>query len=202
MAILNSESIEVGESPGGEPSETDTTHGAPATPDGLPSADAPAGELRSLDRRRISLDRTVGALGGGVILIVHLVAVPLVLLAGWPSALVLLAGAAWPLNLVLQVWLAVRWPVIDYRHWKYQVDAEGIRIWSGVIWRQVVAVPRSRVQHIDVSQGPMERSYGLATLSIYTAGTRYSKVDLPGLDHGVALALRDQLLPKDAEAAV
>ena len=65
-----------------------------------------------------------------------------------------------------------------------------------------MVVPRSRVQHIDVSQGPIERSYGLATLSIHTAGTEYSKVDLPGLGHSVALTVRDALLPKGAEPAV
>ena len=56
--------------------------------------------------------------------------------------------------------------------WRYRVDADEIEIWSGVLWRQAVVVPRSRVQHIDVSQGPIERSYGLATLSIHTAGTQ------------------------------
>jgi hypothetical protein len=39
-------------------------------------------------------------------------------------------------------------------------------------------------------------------LSIHTAGTEYSKVDLPGLGHSVALTVRDALLPKGAEPAV
>jgi membrane protein YdbS with pleckstrin-like domain len=51
------------------------------------------------------------------------------------------------------------------------------------------------VQHIDVAQGPLERRYGLATLSIYTAGTEYARVDLPGLRHERAVAIRDHLLP-------
>lgn len=159
--------------------------------------------VRSLDPRRIALDRTVGAITGFAIAFAHLLAVPVLWLTGaWPDWAILLLALSWPPALVLLVWLAIRWPEIEYRYWRYRVDADGIRIWSGVIWRQAVAVPRSRVQHIDVSQGPLERSYGLATLSIHTAGTRYSKVDLPGLDHAVALALRDSLLPKDAQPAV
>jgi membrane protein YdbS with pleckstrin-like domain len=51
------------------------------------------------------------------------------------------------------------------------------------------------VQHIDVAQGPLERRYGLATLSIYTAGTEYARVDLPGLTYARAVDIRDRLLP-------
>ena len=59
------------------------------------------------------------------------------------------------------------------------------------IWRKVINVPRSRVQHTDVSQGPLERGHGLGTLVIYTAGTDHARVDLPGLDHATALRIRD-----------
>jgi membrane protein YdbS with pleckstrin-like domain len=63
-------------------------------------------------------------------------------------------------------------------------------------------VPRSRVQHTDVSQGPLERRYGLGTLVIYTAGTSHSRVNLEGLDHEVARRIRAHLLPKDEGDAV
>ena len=66
----------------------------------------------------------------------------------------------------------------------------------------VIHVPRSRVQHTDVSQGPVERRFGLGTLVIYTAGTDHAKVDLAGLEHGVALRLRDHLLPSGDTDAV
>ena len=49
------------------------------------------------------------------------------------------------------------------------------------IWRSITHVPRSRVQHTDVSQGPLERRYGLGTLIVYTAGTDHARVSLPGL---------------------
>jgi membrane protein YdbS with pleckstrin-like domain len=59
------------------------------------------------------------------------------------------------------------------------VDARGLEIRRGVFWRSVVNVPRSRVQHTDVSQGPLERSYGLGTLIVYTAGTDHAQVNSP-----------------------
>ena len=42
----------------------------------------------------------------------------------------------------------------------------------------------------------MMRRHGLGQLSIYTAGTEYSLVTLPGLAYDVAHSLRDQLLPR------
>lgn len=95
-----------------------------------------------------------------------------------------------------------RWAAIEYRHLAYRIDDDGIEIRSGVLWRAVSNVPRSRVQHTDVSQGPLERKYGLGRLVIYTAGTAHSKVDLPGLEHQTALALRDHLLPRGPGDAV
>lgn len=166
-----------------------------------PSA-APAG-IQMLDPRVVGLDRTIGAIVGVVISLAHLVAILIVLLSRpWPWWGVALFAISWLPVTGFLVWLAVKWPQIDYRHWRYRLEADGIEIWSGVVWRQSVAVPKSRVQHIDVSQGPLERSHGLATLSIHTAGTHYSRVDLRGLEHGIALAIRDALLPKDAEPAV
>jgi membrane protein YdbS with pleckstrin-like domain len=67
-------------------------------------------------------------------------------------------------------------------------------IQRGVLWRTETRVPRTRIQHTDVSQGPLERSFGLATLVVHTAGTRFAVVDLPGLLTSDAEALRDALL--------
>jgi membrane protein YdbS with pleckstrin-like domain len=58
------------------------------------------------------------------------------------------------------------------------------------------------VQHSDVSQGPLERRYGLGTLVVYTAGTSHSKVNLSGLEFNVAQRIRGHLLPDDQSDAV
>ena len=84
----------------------------------------------------------------------------------------------------------------------YGIDERGLEIRRGVIWKRVVNVPRSRVQHTDVSQGPLERRYGLGTLVIYTAGTEYARITLAGLEHAVALALRENLMPEAGTDAV
>ena len=57
-------------------------------------------------------------------------------------------------------------------------------------------VPFGRVQHIDVAQGPIERSFGLATLILHTAGTRGASVPLPGLLFDEAERMRDRIRVK------
>lgn len=172
-----------------EPTEASLAEAVPAPPS---IAD---GVLHPLDPRRITLQRIVGLIADAIIALVLLGGLGIVLaaapLGGW--AKVGLVGLWIGLTLAL-VWLSWRWPVIEHRHSSYKVDDQGIEIRRGVVWRQVISVPRSRVQHTDVSQGPLERTRGLGTLVIYTAGTDHAKVDLAGLSHETALAIRDHLL--------
>jgi membrane protein YdbS with pleckstrin-like domain len=97
--------------------------------------------------------------------------------------------------MIALAWHAERWPAKAYAHTRYRLDTDGLLIRRGVYWRSITHVPRSRVQHTDVSQGPLERHYGLGTLVVYTAGTDHARVSLPGLAGEVALQLRDDLRP-------
>jgi membrane protein YdbS with pleckstrin-like domain len=83
------------------------------------------------------------------------------------------------------------WPTVAYRHSSYRFAEVGLQLRRGVVWRSQVAVSRSRIQHTDVSQGPIERIYGLATLTVHTAGNEYAD----------ALAARDFLLAARAADA-
>jgi membrane protein YdbS with pleckstrin-like domain len=66
----------------------------------------------------------------------------------------------------------------------------------GLIWRSEVLVPRTRVQHLDLERGPIERRFGLATLVVHTAGTRMNALRQHGFLDADAVALRDALLPE------
>lgn len=83
-----------------------------------------------------------------------------------------------------------------YRRWGYGEGEDELAIRRGMWVRVRTIVPFGRVQHIDVAQGPIERRYGLATLILHTAGTRGAAVPLPGLDHGLAEAMRDRIRVK------
>ena len=94
------------------------------------------------------------------------------------------------------------WPEAYHRRLRFGIDESGIAIERGVFWRSRIALPRVRIQHTDVSQGPLERRYGVGTLKLYTAGSRHTKIELPGLNHEEAIALRDALLAKSGDSGV
>jgi membrane protein YdbS with pleckstrin-like domain len=131
------------------------------------------------------------AVGAAVFLVLVLVGV----FSAMPAGLSVALPAAWGLAVVGAGYFTWRWPTLHHRHLRYRVDASGIRIRRGVLWRKVVSIPTSRVQHTDVSQGPLQRNYGLATLVVHTAGTKDASIALSGLNREVALRLRDHLLP-------
>jgi len=168
------------------------------TPDTPPQ---PAEER--LDPRSIMAARVAGAISGTVlcgVLLLATLAFGLIGSAGALGALALLG--AWLLFAALLAAFVLGWPAVRYRHTSYVVSAGGIRIRRGVVWRSVCTIPRSRVQHTDVGQGPIERAFGLATLVIYTAGTHHAAVPLGGLARETALAIRDHLLGGGGDDAV
>lgn len=91
--------------------------------------------------------------------------------------------------------IAYRFTSARYHHLRYRADPDGLRIQRGVFWRKKVWIPITRVQHTDVSQGPLQRKYELATLTVHTAGTVGASIPLPGLEHSIALRLSDHLQP-------
>lgn len=172
-----------------------TGHDAAAEP--VAPDPAAAGGFRLLDPRYIPLQRQVGRIVAGVMSVMLLAALLLLSAVHWPWLLLI-----WMVIAVLLAWHAHRWPAIEYRHTGYRIDEQGLEIRTGVVWRRVINVPRSRVQHTDVVQGPLERRHGLGRLVVYTAGTEHSRVELPGLEHATAMALRDHLLPREGGDAV
>lgn len=103
---------------------------------------------------------------------------------------------------VLASTLAWRVPRAYFQALQFGVDDHGITIHRGIFWRSHIALPRIRVQHSDVSQGPLQRRYGVATLKLYTAGSRHTKIELPGLEHDNAIALRDALIARGGDSGV
>jgi len=95
--------------------------------------------------------------------------------------------------LLLGLWLVLRVPLRRYQARGFTMGADRLRVVRGLIFRSDTVVPFGRVQHIDVHQGPLERAYGLATLVLHTAGNHNASVSLPGLDHGDALAMREEI---------
>jgi hypothetical protein len=141
-------------------------------------------ELTPLDPAYVTTTRIVSALS----------LLPFVIGAGvLEVAKVLPPGSFLIPVLFLYGFIAFVVPARKYRHWGYDMGVDRIRIVRGYMFYHDTIVPFGRIQHIDVDQGPIDRRYGLATLTVHTAGNHNSKVALPGLAHSDALAMREAI---------
>lgn len=70
---------------------------------------------------------------------------------------------------------------------------------SGLVFRQCVTQPITRIQHIELKRGPIERKVGLATLEVFSAGGALHTFEIPGLKLATAQQIRQFILQhKDA----
>jgi hypothetical protein len=61
-----------------------------------------------------------------------------------------------------------------------------------VLFSRLSVVPYGRMQFVDVTAGPLERSFRLATVKMHTAAAA-SDARIPGLEREEAARLRDRL---------
>ncbi len=95
--------------------------------------------------------------------------------------------------LLIATALVIRIPSRRYHARGYQISADRLRVVRGLLWRSDTVVPFGRVQHIDVDQGPLERFFGIATLTLHTAGNHNASVQLPGLGEALARDMRESI---------
>ncbi len=147
-----------------------------------------------LDPAYIRAEQVGGLIFFAVVFVSALTGVLVKLLFGGIDWLWFLIAGGSGLLLLILLWAALFWPGMEYRRIRWRLTGVGLEIRKGVWWRHRISVPLARVQHADVSQGPLQRSFGLGTLTVHTAGSQSASVDLGGLNHAVALDLRDRLV--------
>jgi membrane protein YdbS with pleckstrin-like domain len=107
----------------------------------------------------------------------------------------LLAGPGWAafalLPLALMAW---GWVLLgrNWRSWRYAERADDLLLSRGVLWREETVVPYGRMQLVEVTSGPVERHFGLASVQLHTAAAA-TDATIPGLDPAEAERLRDRL---------
>ncbi|MFI6209270.1 PH domain-containing protein [Streptomyces sp. NPDC051041] len=107
----------------------------------------------------------------------------------------LLAGPAWAAFALLPAVAAVwGWVLLErnWRSWRYAERADDLLISRGVLWREQTVVPYGRMQLVEVTSGPVERYFGLASVQLHTAAAA-TDATIPGLDPAEAERLRDRL---------
>jgi hypothetical protein len=76
----------------------------------------------------------------------------------------LLAG-----SLIVAV-LILAWIPAFYANLEYIINADCVKGKSGVFWKKYVTIPFTKVTNLDITQGPLQRAFGIGTIHIQTAG--------------------------------
>jgi hypothetical protein len=142
-----------------------------------------AGELKRLSPRFWLARQTQIALFWGPVFIASIVVALIVNVTSadlLPVVIALIAGVAW---------LVERG---RYHSWGYAEREDDLIVTRGLMFRHVSVVPYGRMQFIDVTAGPIDRAFGLATVQLHTAAAA-TDARIPGLVRGDADALRDRL---------
>jgi membrane protein YdbS with pleckstrin-like domain len=98
-----------------------------------------------------------------------------------------LAGAVLVVGGILWILVGRR-----YRSWGYAEREDDLLVRRGVMFTRLSVVPYGRMQFIDVTAGPLERAFRLATVRLHTAAAA-TDARIPGLERDEAARLRDRL---------
>ena len=147
---------------------------------------------QALDPRVVKLWKIHSGIATAVLLLLATVAVVIVGLGQMVRWQWLIAG--WLALAVLRAYFLFWHQQRIYRAWGYRLDGKVLETRHGIWFRQLQLLPLARLQHVDLHSGPVERSLGLASLLLHTAGTHEATIVIPGLDANEAVRLRDHLV--------
>lgn len=172
----------------------------PASPAALPPAFSPEDRGAPLNRLHPAV-RWVWLGACGILFLVLLV-------AGLIADVVVrknIDGWTWPVGTiglgasVVLTGLAVIYSMLRYASWGYLLREQDVVIQSGVLWKVRRCVPRSRVQHVDITSSPLGRAFGLVEVHLYTAGALGAVAEIEGLSPEAAEQLRLALVRSSSD---
>ncbi|MFN7877663.1 MAG: PH domain-containing protein [Pirellula sp.] len=155
-------------------------------------------EFEQLDPKLIPAERLGSAIFFGVVMILGLIGWVVFALLGWglrdyrPWA-TLGVGVA---ILGSLAWWSYRYPQLRWQTTRLKMSDRGLELHRGVYWQHKIFIPRERIQHTDITQGPVSRRFQIAELVINTAGNHNYVIKIEGLNVQRAGDLRLELLPR------
>jgi len=96
---------------------------------------------------------------------------------------------------ILMVFTFISIP-IGYKKRSYALRERDLTYRKGWIFSSMITIPFNRIQHTEISRGPIERKFELSTLKIYTAGGSTSDLSIPGLEVEEAEQLKEFVAQK------
>jgi len=89
--------------------------------------------------------------------------------------------------------------ILAYRRVGYLLREHDLVVQSGVIFKVRRCIPRSRIQHVDIKQGPIDSAFGIVEVHLFVAGQMGEVASIPGLSPQAAESLKEALLGSQAD---
>ncbi|MFT6897424.1 MAG: membrane protein YdbS with pleckstrin-like domain [Paraglaciecola sp.] len=102
-----------------------------------------------------------------------------------------------PLGIILVTVLGLVVSSLNYLADKrkyYALRQSDLHFQSGLVFCKTVSQPITRIQHVELKQGPLERAKGLASLQVFSAGGALHTFEIPGLEYQKAQQIRQFIL--------
>lgn len=80
---------------------------------------------------------------------------------------------------------------LSFKFSGYALRERDLLFRSGWLKRRMRIVVRSRIQHVSVQSGPIERKFGLSSVSIFTAGSSEADFTIKGIKEQTALGIKE-----------
>ncbi|MFS0577148.1 PH domain-containing protein [Sporosarcina sp. 179-K 3D1 HS] len=127
--------------------------------------------VNRISKKGLAVWRVYGMLQTMLILLVAAGVGSLAYIFDWPPWVYVIAGVVVLVFAYLVIYL---FPKVRWMRWRYEVRESEIELQHGIFIVTRTLIPMVRVQHVDTSQGPILRKYGLSVITISTAATNHS----------------------------
>jgi membrane protein YdbS with pleckstrin-like domain len=140
-----------------------------------------------IDKNVIKAERLSGCIDVFVFAVITAVISWLVIHYDWPKWIIVVVVTLTLLSISFEIILS---PRFMYEYWRYRISEHEVELQHGVFFKKHTLIPMARIQHIDTKQGPIQRFYGLYSISIWTAAGSY---EIPALKEETAEKVRKQI---------
>lgn len=86
--------------------------------------------------------------------------------------------------------------IVGFSKRKYALREKDISYKSGIFFKKTTTVPFSRVQHVEVDEGPVSRIFKLASINVFTAGDSSNDLEIKGIEKIEALRIKEFISQK------
>jgi hypothetical protein len=95
------------------------------------------------------------------------------------------------------IWWLITWTsILFYRTHAYALREKDVTIDEGIFFKSRQTTPYHRIQHVEISQGPIQKKFNHSTLKIFAAGGNGTSTEIRGIEKEEAEHVRQFLLDK------